>query len=169
MSVFLDIPQEQWILETDYFFVIKDKYPVTEGHLLIISKRKAVDFFALNESEQSSLISAINLSKQYVKKSLRWNRLQHWYKLWRVRGSNSFPFSLPFDSQTWRRCWRPKRWSKTRSSRQRLLLRYMKLNTAMAWYSYVNLFLCSWTRYLIKVEFKNFIRCFGWRSKIPSM
>ena len=69
MSVFLDIPQEQWILETDYFFVIKDKYPVTEGHLLIISKRKAVDFFALNESEQSSLISAINLSKQYLNKA----------------------------------------------------------------------------------------------------
>ena len=69
MSVFVDIPQEQWILETDYFFVIKDKYPDTEGHLLIISKRKAVDFFALNESEQSSLISAINLSKHYLNKA----------------------------------------------------------------------------------------------------
>ena len=66
MSVFLDIPKEQWILETDYFFVIKDKYPVTEGHLLIISKRKAVDYFALNESEQSELITALSLSKQYL-------------------------------------------------------------------------------------------------------
>ena len=69
MSVFLEIPKEQWILETDYFFVIKDKYPVTEGHLLIISKRKADDFFALNESEQSALITAVNLSKQYLHKT----------------------------------------------------------------------------------------------------
>jgi diadenosine tetraphosphate (Ap4A) HIT family hydrolase len=66
MSVFLDIPKEQWILETDYFFVIKDKYPVTEGHLLIISKRKADDYFALNEKEQSELLTAINVSKQYL-------------------------------------------------------------------------------------------------------
>jgi diadenosine tetraphosphate (Ap4A) HIT family hydrolase len=66
MSVFLEIPKEQWILETDYFFVIKDKYPVTEGHLLIISKRKAVDFFDLNKHEQSSLITAISNSKQYL-------------------------------------------------------------------------------------------------------
>lgn len=66
MSVFLDIPKDQWILKTDYFFVIKDKYPVTEGHLLIISKRKAVDYFALNEREQAELITAISISKQYL-------------------------------------------------------------------------------------------------------
>ena len=66
MSVFLDIPKDQWIFDTDYFFVIKDKYPVTEGHLLIISKRKAVDYFALNEKEQSELLTAIKVSKQYL-------------------------------------------------------------------------------------------------------
>ena len=66
MSVFLDIPKDLWILETDYFFVIKDKYPVTEGHLLIISKRKVVDYFALNDKEQLELITAINISKQYL-------------------------------------------------------------------------------------------------------
>jgi diadenosine tetraphosphate (Ap4A) HIT family hydrolase len=66
MRIFLDFPIEQWILQTDYFFVVKDKYPVTEGHLLIISKRKAVDIFALNDNEQSSLITAISLSKQYL-------------------------------------------------------------------------------------------------------
>ena len=66
MSVFNDIPQQHWIIETDYFFVVKDKYPVTEGHLLIISKRKAVDFFALNENEQTELATTINLSKQYL-------------------------------------------------------------------------------------------------------
>ena len=66
MSVFNDIPEQHWIIETDYFFVVKDKYPVTEGHLLIISKRKAVDFFALNENEQTELATTINLSKQYL-------------------------------------------------------------------------------------------------------
>ena len=66
MSVFLKIPKDHWIFETNYFFVIKDKYPVTEGHLLIISKRKAVDYFALNDKEQSELTTAIRISKQFL-------------------------------------------------------------------------------------------------------
>ena len=66
MSVFFDIPEEQWIIETDYFFIIKDKYPVTEGHLLIVSKRKVSDFFDLNSDEQAELTKAIHLCKQHL-------------------------------------------------------------------------------------------------------
>lgn len=66
MSVFLDIPSDQWILETDYFFVINDKYPVTEGHLLIISKREATDFFELTAKEQQMLPIIIGLCREYI-------------------------------------------------------------------------------------------------------
>jgi diadenosine tetraphosphate (Ap4A) HIT family hydrolase len=59
MSVFSDISQSQWVLETKYFFVIRDAYPVTEGHSLIISKRVVADYFQLNTQEKQDLAFAI--------------------------------------------------------------------------------------------------------------
>jgi diadenosine tetraphosphate (Ap4A) HIT family hydrolase len=47
MIDFSDIPQEQWLLETDNFFVIKDGFPVSPGHCLIISKTVYEDYFDL--------------------------------------------------------------------------------------------------------------------------
>lgn len=63
MSVFSDISQSQWVLETEYFFVIRDAYPVTEGHSLIISKREVVDFFQLNSEEKQDLSFAIEKTR----------------------------------------------------------------------------------------------------------
>lgn len=71
MSVFAAINREHWILETSCFFVVKDKYPVTSGHLLIISKREAPDFFELTSDEQVDLIEAINQSKQYLSETYK--------------------------------------------------------------------------------------------------
>ena len=52
MSVFTSISIDNYLFETDYFFVIKDKYPVSIGHLLIVSKRVVLDFFTLNVQEK---------------------------------------------------------------------------------------------------------------------
>lgn len=66
MSIFLKIPKDEIILESDSFFVVKDKYPVSQNHLLIISKRIVNDFFSLNEEEQKELTDIINKSKIYI-------------------------------------------------------------------------------------------------------
>lgn len=63
MSVFSDISQSQWVLETQYFFVIRDAYPVTKGHSLIISKREAIDYFELNDKEKHDLNLAIERTR----------------------------------------------------------------------------------------------------------
>ena len=63
MSVFSDISQSQWVLETKYFFVIRDAYPVTEGHSLIISKREVEDYFQLDTEEKQDLSLAIEKTR----------------------------------------------------------------------------------------------------------
>lgn len=67
-SVFNTIPTGQWIIEGQYFFAIRDKFPVNPGHTLIISKAHKIDFFALDEEERAELSGLIIKAKDLVEK-----------------------------------------------------------------------------------------------------
>jgi len=47
--VFCEMPVSAYVIENDYFYGLFDKYPVTEGHLLIIPKRHAETLFELTK------------------------------------------------------------------------------------------------------------------------
>jgi diadenosine tetraphosphate (Ap4A) HIT family hydrolase len=66
MRDFLNISPNYFLFEDDFFFVIKDRYPVSPGHSLIISKRIVTDFFELTSNEQERLIQAINKTKELI-------------------------------------------------------------------------------------------------------
>jgi diadenosine tetraphosphate (Ap4A) HIT family hydrolase len=68
MSVFFNITQEHYLLEGEHFFVIRDKYPVSPGHALIISKRDCEQYFDLNEKEKSELTQLIDQTKLAIEK-----------------------------------------------------------------------------------------------------
>lgn len=68
MSIFNAIPKDQYILEDNLFFVIKDKFPVSPGHCLIISKSNAVEFFDLSEVEKKRLTELITKTKDLINK-----------------------------------------------------------------------------------------------------
>lgn len=68
MSVFLDIPKEQYLFEGEHFFVILDKYPVSPGHALIISKEPRLDYFQLSDSEKAILTQMIDQTKAEIEK-----------------------------------------------------------------------------------------------------
>ena len=68
-SVFLSIPQERHVLKTEYFFVIRDGYPVSPGHSLIITKRLCKDYFDLSAEELQELPQAIQLAKEDIEQS----------------------------------------------------------------------------------------------------
>ena len=51
---------------TPHFHIIKDAYPVSEGHLLIISKEVRKDYFELNEAEREDLSTAILQAKSII-------------------------------------------------------------------------------------------------------
>lgn len=42
------------IIENEYWFSVYDKYPVNQGHILIISKRHYPNYFESNQSELDS-------------------------------------------------------------------------------------------------------------------
>jgi diadenosine tetraphosphate (Ap4A) HIT family hydrolase len=69
MSIFQQINSKEYIFETEYFFAIFDKYPVSPGHLLIISKELKTDFFSLNNLEKYDLINAVEIGKKIIDQS----------------------------------------------------------------------------------------------------
>ena len=69
MSVFQDIAPDKILFQNSHFFIIKDGYPVSPGHLLIISKRPVTDFFELNNIEQQTLSLAIIAAKNIIEQT----------------------------------------------------------------------------------------------------
>lgn len=65
-SVFLRVSPSSYIYETLHFFVIEDKYPVSPGHSLIISKKPRVDFFELDMNERIELMDALEVTKAKI-------------------------------------------------------------------------------------------------------
>ena len=57
--VFCNVEKGRIVYEDDLFFVIRDGFPVSELHTLIIPKKHVASFFELGEPENTALISAI--------------------------------------------------------------------------------------------------------------
>lgn len=64
---FCDIAQNsshpRIIAHNSYAFVIRDGYPVTPGHSLIIPKRHIASFFKTSEGEKECLLELLELAK----------------------------------------------------------------------------------------------------------
>lgn len=71
MKNFYDLPKESWIDETEYFFLIRDGFPVSKGHTLIITKALKADYFELSSEEKSDLHIAIDRAKELVEKEFK--------------------------------------------------------------------------------------------------
>ena len=66
MTDFLDIPKERIIYRSCYFNIVEDAYPVSPGHLLIISRRWCETFFDLNIREMEDLPHVIRTAKMLI-------------------------------------------------------------------------------------------------------
>lgn len=69
--IFCELPNERIQYESDLWLVVRDGYPVSPGHTLIIPKRHVKDFFEINEHEYSTLQSVINISKKQLDEELK--------------------------------------------------------------------------------------------------
>lgn len=69
MSVFSKISEDRKIYSGDFFFLIYDGYPVSPGHILIISKEEKLDYFSLNHEEQNELSSLIEIAKKIIEEN----------------------------------------------------------------------------------------------------
>ena len=66
MKDFKNIDQNRILYKNEFFFIIKDGYPVSPGHLLIISNEVKKDYFELNDKERSSLFDLIDIAKDII-------------------------------------------------------------------------------------------------------
>jgi diadenosine tetraphosphate (Ap4A) HIT family hydrolase len=60
---FCTLPRERLVFESELAFVIRDGYPVSQGHTLVIPRRHVASFFETTPEEQSSLLKLLNLAR----------------------------------------------------------------------------------------------------------
>ena len=62
--LFCDIDPDRVIASNDLAYAIKDGFPVTEGHTLVIPKRHAKDYFEMTGDESKSCTDLLHLLKE---------------------------------------------------------------------------------------------------------
>ena len=67
--IFCNIDQSRIIDSNDFFYVIRDIYPVTELHTLMIPHRHISSYFDLTENEQISLFALLKSHKEQLFKT----------------------------------------------------------------------------------------------------
>ena len=68
MKDFTEILEERIIYKNESFFIIEDAFPVSPGHLLIISNIVRENFFELSMREKNELTSTIEIAKELIEK-----------------------------------------------------------------------------------------------------
>jgi diadenosine tetraphosphate (Ap4A) HIT family hydrolase len=62
-SPFLQLPASEWVASNDLAFAIRDRYPVSPGHTLIIPRREVATWFDATAHEQHAIIDLIDRVK----------------------------------------------------------------------------------------------------------
>ena len=55
-SPFLEIPEADWLLSNEAAFAINDRYPVSLGHSLVITRRLVVDWDVASRKERQAMM-----------------------------------------------------------------------------------------------------------------
>ena len=63
MRAFSEIDPHNYVFESSLFFAIYDRFPVSKGHILIISKEVKKDYFQLDQEEREELQELIVKAK----------------------------------------------------------------------------------------------------------
>jgi diadenosine tetraphosphate (Ap4A) HIT family hydrolase len=71
MKNFSGIVESQVLLKGSKFFIVRDKYPVSPGHLLIISSEDRKDYFELDPFETEELQVMILKCKEIIESEYR--------------------------------------------------------------------------------------------------
>ena len=61
---FCSLPKDRIVSESDYTVTIRDGYPVSDGHTLILPKRHVESFFDLHAIEKAAILQALDEAKE---------------------------------------------------------------------------------------------------------
>ena len=59
-SPFLDIPPEEWVASNEHAFAIFDRYPVSEGHTLVITRDLVPDWWSCSAQQREALMALVD-------------------------------------------------------------------------------------------------------------
>ncbi|WP_037375878.1 HIT family protein [Sedimenticola selenatireducens] len=68
---FCTLDAKRILRQTHHAIVIRDGFPVSRGHTLIIPKRHVNSFFELTDDERVDIFSSLNAAKEYLDYELR--------------------------------------------------------------------------------------------------
>ncbi|MBL8820161.1 MAG: DEAD/DEAH box helicase family protein [Planctomyces sp.] len=71
MSPFLTQPQTDWIVSNAEAFAVFDRYPVSAGHALVVTRRVVANWFEATVAEQAALMSLVNEVKAILDERLK--------------------------------------------------------------------------------------------------
>lgn len=71
MSPFLQIPTAEWFAANALAFAVRDRYPVSPGHTLVITRRLVEDWFAASAEEQAALMALVSEVKRLLDAELQ--------------------------------------------------------------------------------------------------
>lgn len=70
MSVFLEIPETEWVAQNEHAFAIRDAFPVNDGHSLVITKQVVPTWFDATPEQKQSLMELVDLVKAQLEAEL---------------------------------------------------------------------------------------------------
>jgi superfamily II DNA or RNA helicase/diadenosine tetraphosphate (Ap4A) HIT family hydrolase/HKD family nuclease len=70
-SPFLGIPEAEWVCANDLCFAIFDSFPVSPGHVLVITRRVVPTFFECTAAEQQALMALVGEVKALLDERLK--------------------------------------------------------------------------------------------------
>ena len=69
-SPFLEVPEAEWVCGNGLCFAIYDSYPVSPGHVLVITRRVVPTFFECTAAEQVALMELVGEVKALLDERL---------------------------------------------------------------------------------------------------
>jgi len=68
---FCSVPAERVIQESEYTLVIRDAFPVSPGHTLVIPKRHIESFFEATDTERTDLVLLLAAAREDLNRQFR--------------------------------------------------------------------------------------------------
>jgi diadenosine tetraphosphate (Ap4A) HIT family hydrolase len=69
-SPFLEVPEAKWVCANGLAFAIFDSFPVSPGHVLVITRRVVPTFFECTTAEQAALMELVGEVKRLLDERL---------------------------------------------------------------------------------------------------
>ena len=68
--MFLEVPEAAWVCANELAFAFRDRFPVSPGHTLIVTRRVTPDWFNATEDEQRAVLSLVAEVKRQLDDAL---------------------------------------------------------------------------------------------------